>query len=200
MYFDFATYFIAPVVGKRHFESNNWQLIFKEYCTISDEAFALLVFENNYNRWLNMALNNNWTESSVRPEYTTGGNTNQTPKLVKASKVNKKGNQSKSGLKPEEEEVHENNSSTSMYQGWSIQGIRRFNELYKLVKNERESDLGCQFELDYLQYCIDKKDQTKRKTSKKHMLYEACCHDLWVDEVAIEESNEFAEHTGDTMN
>ena len=76
-----------------------------------------------------------------------------------------------------------NDSSTAMYQGWSVAGIKRFNELYKLVKKERAGPLGSKFEEEYLQYCINKKEGKIRKVSKKTIVYEACCHDLWQEDV-----------------
>ena len=128
MYQDFATFFIAPVVGKRKFVNSNFKFLFSKYVTVSDEAFALLLFENNYDRWLDMANNNNWSSSGVLPLYTTGGNGNQTPK--------------QGDSKP----AKTNNSSPCMYQGWSIHGIRRFNELFDLVKKERATQLGRDWE------------------------------------------------------
>ena len=47
-YCEFASSFIAPVVGKRRFDNLCWRSTFSSYVTISDEAFALLTFENNY--------------------------------------------------------------------------------------------------------------------------------------------------------
>ena len=62
---------------------------------VSDEAFALLIFENNYDRWTSLAVNNQWTSSSIKPAYTSGGNVNQTTKPTKASNSNKKSKKSK---------------------------------------------------------------------------------------------------------
>ena len=72
-------------------------LFFSIYVFVSDEAFALLLFENNYDRWTDMALRKYWTGSCVKPKYTTGGNINQTPKIGK-SMTNKKGKNEKKRL------------------------------------------------------------------------------------------------------
>ena len=45
MYQDFATYFIAPVIGKHTFDKSSFKYLFSRYVSVSDEAFALLVFE-----------------------------------------------------------------------------------------------------------------------------------------------------------
>src|SRR5687768_8382725 len=89
MYIDFFRLFVAPVVGKKKFEDLCYRSKLSTFVTISDEALALLIFENNYARWMDMGKNRNWTSSSVRPKYTTGGNAFQTPKSGK-KKVGKK--------------------------------------------------------------------------------------------------------------
>lgn len=162
MYHDFTNSFIAFVVGKRKYDQSSYKYLFSRYVSVSDEAFALLLFENNYDRWMDMAINNNWTTSVVMPLYTTGGNASQTPKNLPPYQGTK------------------NTSSTHMYQGWSIQGIRRFNVLYDLVQKERNSVAGRLFEEEFLQEMQEKKANTNKKDTKKNIEYEVCRHDLWV--------------------
>ena len=69
-YFLFALHFISIVIGKQKFESFCWRFPFSAIVKPSDETFALLIFENNYNRWMSMAVNDHWTPSSVKPDYT----------------------------------------------------------------------------------------------------------------------------------
>ena len=89
MYHDFVNSFIAPVVGKRTFDRSSYKYLFSRYVSVSDEAFALLIFENNYDRWLDMAIKDNWTTSDVMPLYTTGGNASQTPRNLQPNQVQK---------------------------------------------------------------------------------------------------------------
>jgi len=152
------------VVGKRKFDKSSYKYLLSRYVSVSDEAFALLIFENNYDRWLDMAIRNNWTTSDVMPLYTTGGNASQTPRNLQPNCKQK------------------NTSRTSMYQGWSVQGIRRFNILYDLVEKERDSEAGTVFEEQFLQYMQDKKEKGNQKNAKKNIEYEICRHDLWVME------------------
>ena len=161
MYHDFINFFIKPVVGKRKFDTSSIKFLPSRYVTVSDEAFALLTFENNYDCWLDMAIRNDWAASNVRPLYSTGGNGNQTPSKAQAN-----------------QEFKDNNSSTSMYQGWSVQGIRRFNNLYDLVLKERNTEAGFLFEEGFLQYMQEKKDK-KNKKDHQNNVYEMCWHDLW---------------------
>lgn len=48
VYTDFAMHFISAVVGKHNFKSRNSKFVFSRFVSVSDEAFALLVFESNY--------------------------------------------------------------------------------------------------------------------------------------------------------
>jgi len=70
--------------------------------------------------------------------------------------------------------------STAKFQGWSVEGIKRFNELYDIVEKEQQSNLGLTFDKDFIKHCAKEKDALDKKHSKKkNLLYEACCHDLW---------------------
>ena len=58
-YIIFALNFISVVVGKRQFDNYSWHFNFSNYVSVSDEAFALLIFENNYKRWMHMGRTSN---------------------------------------------------------------------------------------------------------------------------------------------
>ena len=49
-YIIFASNFISVVVGKRQFDNYSWRFNFSNYVSVSDEAFALLIFINYYER------------------------------------------------------------------------------------------------------------------------------------------------------
>ena len=86
MYIDFLNLFVASVVGKKY-EELCWFRKLSEFVTISDEVLVLLIFENNYDRWINMGKNDDWAVSTVHPKYTTGGNASQTPKKIWKQKM-----------------------------------------------------------------------------------------------------------------
>ena len=90
-------------------------------CTVSDEAFALLLLENNYDRWVDIyrlqkgevtpkrGQKRREFESDVPTKYTKGGIVyNQTEKKEDPK-------------------------------GWSSEGIKRFNELFDSVKQDRKA-------------------------------------------------------------
>jgi hypothetical protein len=91
--------------------------------TVSDEAFALLLLENSYDRWFDLYTSNpegvmqqrgikqRHFQSDVPTLYTRGG--------IKYNKY-----QSKEGEK----------------KGWSDGGIIRFNELFEMVKRDRTAN------------------------------------------------------------
>src|SRR5687767_14558934 len=116
MYCDFVTFFVAPVVGKKRFESLCHREPLSNFVTISDEALALLIFQNNYDRWLDMGKNDNWKSSSVRPRYTTGGNASQTPK---SSTSKKSKGSTKDNSNDTNDETGVKGSTCAKYQGWS---------------------------------------------------------------------------------
>lgn len=93
----------------------------EKLCTPSDEAFTLIVMENNYNRWLDIVKRNNWKIpdpvkkkvdmkkqflSNERPKFTSGGNIYTDGDNVKTK-------------------------------GWSQAGIEKFNRIYEKVKEDR---------------------------------------------------------------
>src|SRR5687768_10729878 len=81
-YVDFVNNYVAPVVGEKQFENCCYQQHFSKFVSKSDEALALIIYENNCERWLSMAKAEDCSSSSVCPKYTTGDNASQTPKQV----------------------------------------------------------------------------------------------------------------------
>ena len=129
----------------------------------------MLIFENNYNRWMSMAVNDQWTSSSIKPIYTSGGNVNQTPKSARKSNTAKQTpNGSKKTTRDNTAAPDEDNTpSTSKFQGWSVEGLNRFNELYDFIDKERKSDVGINFENKFVRYCLVARDNKMLKKSKK---------------------------------
>ena len=97
-----------------------------KYATISDEAFALLILENNYETWMDMALTGNTKTSKIPQKYTNGG---MSQGKVGTSQHNK---------------------------GWSDEGLCRFNELFDLVEKNRDLPYALQFEENFRKWCEEK--------------------------------------------
>ena len=135
LYFKFIEYFIAPVVGKIFYKENRCDRLISDYISVSDEAFAILIFENNYETWCDMVKRNNTKLSPVIRKYTNGG--------------------SSSGK----------NGSSRRYQGWNSEGIKRFNDRFDLVKADRESPHARQFEEVFKVYCENEGVLGKKKSN-----------------------------------
>ena len=98
--------------------------------TISDKAFALLMYENYKDKW------------------TKQGNEQE-------------GQSVPSGKKVIRGKFTVQNSGTCKYGGWSHAGMKRFNELYDLVVEDRACPQAAAVEKEFLDYCI--KEGNKKK-------------------------------------
>ena len=58
VYFAFIEYFVSSVVGKNHYKYHCCDKHMLEYVTVSNEALAILIFENKIDTWNNMAEKN----------------------------------------------------------------------------------------------------------------------------------------------
>ena len=58
------------------------------------------------------------------------------------------------------------NSGTCKYGGWSHDGMKRFNELYDLVVEDRACSQAATVEKEFLDYCV--KDGNKKKVGGRH--------------------------------
>ena len=103
-YFDFINYFVLAVVGKTKYRCDSCTRLLSNFATVSEEAFALLSLENNYDTWMDMGLTGNTKISNVPRKYTNGG---KSQGKIATSQHNR---------------------------GWSDEGLRRFNELFDLVE------------------------------------------------------------------
>ena len=180
-YDDFFNLFVANVVGKKHFENVCWRKKLSNFVTVSDKAIALLVYENNYERWTDMGKKANYNFSTVQPKYTSGGNACQTPKAGKLSSLSKKGKKGVGKTQTDEKacSYNKNDSTCARYQGWSMEGIRKYNFFFDAVKEECASCLGAEFEDAFLQYSKNQKDNTAKKHKKEAIAFEVCRHELW---------------------
>ena len=52
----FCERYIPCVMGKIKFKTNCYAKLLKEYCTVSDEAMAILVYSNNFDQWLHKSI------------------------------------------------------------------------------------------------------------------------------------------------
>ena len=131
--------FLSCVVGKRVWNvQKQYQLISQatmtgssdKLVTISDEAFALLMYENYEDKW-------------TKQGSAQAGQSEQSRKKVIRGKYTLQ------------------NSGTCKYGGWSHAGMRRFNELYDLVVEDRACPQAAAVEKEFLNYCIKEGNRKK---------------------------------------
>jgi hypothetical protein len=71
-YLFFCKHFIRCVVGKVKFRDKSMHTKLSNYCTPTDEAFALICAINSWNVWKNMYFNDGADRGNVKTTYTTG--------------------------------------------------------------------------------------------------------------------------------
>jgi hypothetical protein len=106
----FAKEFLKRIIGEKAWRSNCYRMLLSEYCSASGESFGLLTLENNYERWVAMAESSDYGDKEGKaPDalYTNSG-------------------KSRGGR-----------GAPKRFQGWSMDGYKRFDELHKLVKEDR---------------------------------------------------------------
>jgi hypothetical protein len=107
----FISTFIKHGVGNKIWSKFHLKHVVSKYCTPSTEALVLLIVENSYDNWVDRAKDKDKARKDLVPtKYTNGG-------------LSKRGG----------------NATSKRGGGWSNDGIKRFNELLKLVNEDRIS-------------------------------------------------------------
>ena len=103
----FCLHFLKSVVGYDKWEKNFTKVKLSDFVMPSDEAFALLVYENNHDRWLDMYERQDYKTSEVENKWTNSGNNRNSGGHVKR------------------------------FNGWSVEAYKRFNDLSTSIKKNR---------------------------------------------------------------
>jgi hypothetical protein len=151
----FLTRILERVVGRSSWEGNCDKKLLSTFCTRSDEAFGLLLLENNYDRWTAM-----WRSGDLR---------------------NSKGEAPDTLYTNMAESRTRGSASNRKLEGWSQEGYARFDELYAMVKADREQPSRIELETQIRKELEAKK---ARKRCHKKQVLEANtgisypCHDF----------------------
>ena len=193
MHQEFYKYFVRALVGKQNYAARVYdQTVTKEsqIATTSDEAMALLLLENSYDRWIDLWKLNGYDY----PEVTKGERSNK--KRNSKSKIVAK--YTSGGIfykKGENDEL----SHKSNLKGWSDDGIQRYNALYKEVLKDRKEHPG--WFKEFLKAAKSEETTTRKKPIRKGG--PVAIHNLFndSDEESEEEGHpEEAEHNDDDSN
>ena len=129
-YIEFMNVFVAQVVKVSLFkEKLEHAKTDEDLCTVSDEAFARLLIENSYERWMDI-----YDKHGDHSCFQRKGNQTR----VWMSDVQTK--YSRGGIKYNHGNDGGTKSSTS--KGWTVEGINRFNRLYRKVEKDRRQHPG----------------------------------------------------------
>ena len=114
----FLDKFVRQVVGARKFDKLSCEMLISEFVKNGCEAYGLLVYENQEDRWREM-MEQDTNKSSKPAKYTDGG------------------------------KAQEKSGRSRRAKGWSNAGLRRFNELFGMVFEDRKKPHAVQFEREY---------------------------------------------------
>lgn len=129
-----CTYFFPSVVGSWHFKSMATKYRLSDYFSVSDEAFAVTVIENFYDRWKK--------EGSYKAEN-EDYDVDDLPSAKWTDTVGSVGKKSRGG--------------------WSNEGLERFNTYMTNIKNLRNTENSVKLEEAYKEKMQDEEGMEKRR-------------------------------------
>lgn len=145
---------------------------------MSDEAFALLIYENYVDKWIKAAAKGGEEETKE------AGQDNQKKKKKAAERM--RGMYTGASAK----------SGQCKFGGWNRAGMVRFNELFALVKEDRASPQATEMERKLLEFCRSIKpgtdgdaggalaeDQGGEAAARKHAAFEPPVEAMWDDDI-----------------
>ena len=172
MYVDFVNYYVGAVIGLRHFEKQKCRKLYREYVSVSDEAFAILTLENNWERWMEMARQDDWTTAAVPTKWTVTRD-----RTASAAK------------KAQNRESETGNPQARRYRGWSAQGINRYNQLFDQIEAERETSRATTFEDNLLRHFQREEAESNSKkrggVPKEAPPMPIPRHELWANDTIV---------------
>lgn len=152
LYYDFIEYFVSSVVGKNLYNYCRSFKLLSEFTTVSDEALAILIYENNIDTWNDMASRKITKNSNVSRKYTNGGS------------------------------LQGQVGSSRKYQDWSSSGMQCFNKLYNLVEKDCGSSHAMAFEESFQDFCVNGGVSGKTKKPPKLLYEAIKIHhSLWIE-------------------
>ena len=179
-YKDFHSFFDSGVVGIRQFDWNKCHLAIRKYISESDKAFTVLTLENNWERWSDMAHNDEWKDSDEPSKWTPS---NEKQKVV---------------MMNEATPGSDDNNVTpkaKCYRGWLEKGIPQYNQIFNEVKAARATR---NYE-DFKNYCTKEftedverlgKQKLKRQRMDSNTALPSAKDKLWDNDTLIQEDEE----------
>ena len=150
----FCDEILPCVVGKTRWSDNIWQVKISDLATPSDEAFAHIILENNWDVWVELAEGDMESSSAASSAENDGENGSKTVACPKYT---------------------QNGIHAKRYHGWTHEGIKRFNTLSLEVRRDRKLDAKKKMGSFENLYLARKKEQyLSSKGRKKKSPLEPC--------------------------
>ena len=102
-----ASLCLPACLNAKHWKRNKSSIVLSDFISISDEALAYIVLENNIEEWKDIAKG-----IDVRSRSSTNRKTKYT---------------------------HGGNNSNGTRKGWSVKGLKRFNQIFQEIKIKRDT-------------------------------------------------------------
>jgi hypothetical protein len=134
-------------------------MMFSTFVTVSQEAFALLLYKNGYNNWL-------WKHNNAATSDDTDADT--------------EGGETQPGYLYTSTGATEGSAFTTRNGGWSTEGMQEFNALYAKVKESRTTDRG-KFDTHYKKHWRETKMASRyrrRQLKGTRVVVTTICDDL----------------------
>jgi len=144
----FYNHFLSCVVGKCKWKKLVALKKVPLFATVTDEAFALLVLENNCGVWLH----------EDAKEY-----------FMKNKKEQNKKEKANNGLYTGQAK------GATRFGGWSVAGVQRFNELCEFVRNDRDANET--FDIEYYETMTRQRVENGKKTKPSIVAYDELDND-----------------------
>ena len=102
-----ASLCLPACLNAKHWKRNKSSIVLSDFISVSDEALAYIVLENNIEEWKDIAKG-----IDVRSRSSTNRKTKYT---------------------------HGGNNSNGTRKGWSVKGLKRFNQIFQEIKIKRDT-------------------------------------------------------------
>ncbi len=153
-FFNFCMYFLPIVTGWLNFRQDRVIMAISDIATVSDEAFALLLLENNWDKWKEQAYVRyreimEAEESSINEDMDLEKQQEEARKKRKdiRARAQRSGTEKTKIVEAELKKSSFFNQSLwtdgkrtgYKFEGWSVEGMTRFNELTSTVAMDRRT-------------------------------------------------------------
>jgi hypothetical protein len=166
----FFKYLLPAIAGKNKIKNRIATPVVadNQICTVSDEAFAMLVLENNYDRWVDVQKNKREGSTGVDPSL--------------ALKSDKRKRKWESNVSPKYTEggIVYSQKGKATQKGWKDEGIQRFNVLCQQVNADRNAYPDVVPKMIQAWKAVDSAPKTK--VTDDIVPETAAYHELWDDE------------------